>query len=52
MTYKITRIIEKDDDGYYAYCPELPGCQTQGDTFDEVLANLREAMALYLMTAE
>ncbi len=50
MTYKVGVVIEKDDEGYYAYCPELEGCQTQGDTLEEVLANIREAVALYLET--
>jgi predicted RNase H-like HicB family nuclease len=50
MKYKITGIIEKDEEGFYAHCPELPGCQTQGDTLEEVLANLREAVELYLAT--
>jgi predicted RNase H-like HicB family nuclease len=50
MTYKIGVIIEKDDAGFYAYCPELDGCQTQGDTLEEVMANIREAVALYLET--
>lgn len=49
-TLKFTAIIEGDKDGYYAYCPELKGCQTQGETVDEVLANLREAAELYLET--
>jgi predicted RNase H-like HicB family nuclease len=35
---------------YYAYCPELEGCQTQGDTLEEVLANIKEAIELYLET--
>lgn len=50
MTYKTTIIIEQDEDGYYAYAPELAGCQSQGDSLDEVLANIREATALYLET--
>jgi predicted RNase H-like HicB family nuclease len=50
MHYKINTIIEKDNFGYYAYCPELRGCQTQGDTLEEVLANIKEAIALYLET--
>ena len=37
---KITAIIEKDENGYFAYCPELSRCHTQGDTFDEAFANL------------
>ncbi len=45
---KVTVIIEKDEFGYYAYCPELKGCHTQGDTLDEVLQNIKEAVELYL----
>jgi predicted RNase H-like HicB family nuclease len=50
MSYKVSIVIEKDDHGYYAYAPELPGCQSQGDTLDEALANVREATELYLET--
>ncbi len=50
MTCKLTAIIEQDADGAFAYCPELKGCHTQGDTVDEALFNLREAAALYLET--
>lgn len=50
MSYKVNVVIERDDDGYYAWCPELPGCQTQGDSLDEVMANIREAVELYLET--
>jgi len=52
MTCKLTAIIEQDSDGAFAYCPELKGCHTQGDTVDEALANLREAAALYLETLQ
>ncbi len=47
---RINVIIEKDENGYYAFCPELEGCHTQGETFEEVLKNLREAAELYLET--
>ena len=50
MLYKANIIIEKDEDGYYAYCPELPGCQSQGDSLDEVRENIKEAVELYLET--
>lgn len=50
MSYKVNVVIEKDEYGYYAYCPELEGCQTQGDTLEEVLANMKEAIDLYLET--
>lgn len=50
MSYKVSVVVEKDEYGYYAYAPELEGCQSQGDTFEEVLANIREAIELYLET--
>jgi predicted RNase H-like HicB family nuclease len=50
MSYKIIAVIEKDEYGYYAYCPELDGCQTQGDTLREVFDNIGEATELYLKT--
>ena len=50
MSYKVSIVIEKDDHGYYAYCPELEGCQSQGDTLEEVIANIKEAIELYLET--
>jgi predicted RNase H-like HicB family nuclease len=49
-TCKLTAIIEQDRDGIFAYCPELRGCHTQGDTVEEALHNLREAAELYLDT--
>ena len=50
MSYKVGIVIEKDEQGYYAYSPDLEGCQTQGDTFEEVLSNMKEAVELYLET--
>ncbi len=50
MSYKVSIIIEKDEYGYYAYSPDLEGCQTQGDTIEESLNNMREAIELYLET--
>ena len=50
MTYKVSVVIEKDEHGYYAYCPELEGCQTQGVSLEEVLDNIREAIELYMET--
>ncbi len=49
-TEKVSVIIEKDEYGYYAYCPELEGCQSQGDSLEETIANIREAVELYLET--
>ena len=50
MTYKLSAIIEQDEHGYYAYCPELKGCHTQGDSIEEAIENLKEAAELYLET--
>ena len=50
MPYKVNVIIEKDEYGYYAYCPELEGCQTQSDSLEEVLINIKEAIKLYIGT--
>lgn len=50
MTYKVNILIEKDEDGFYAYCPELPGCQSQGDTLAEATEHIKEAVELYLET--
>jgi predicted RNase H-like HicB family nuclease len=47
---EITVVIEKDEVGYYAFCPQLEGCQSQGDTLEEVKANIQEAIELYLST--
>jgi predicted RNase H-like HicB family nuclease len=50
MSQKVSVVIEKDEHGYYAYCPELEGCQTQGDSIEEVMVNIKEAIELYLET--
>lgn len=50
MPHKVSIVIEKDDNGYYAFCPELEGCQSEGATLDDVMANIKEAIDLYLET--
>jgi predicted RNase H-like HicB family nuclease len=47
-TYRFSVVIEKDGDGYYAFCPELQGCYTQGDTYEEVVENIKDAMRLHV----
>jgi len=44
--YRLSVIIEKDADGYFAYCPEIQGCYTQGDTYEEALEGIRDAIQL------
>jgi predicted RNase H-like HicB family nuclease len=43
--------LEPDVGGYSASIPALPGCHTQGETIDEVRANLREAAEGWLAVA-
>ncbi|MBN2354576.1 type II toxin-antitoxin system HicB family antitoxin [candidate division KSB1 bacterium] len=38
----------QEEGGYTVTVPALPGCISEGDTFDEALANIKEAIALYL----
>ena len=49
--FKFNVVIEEDEDGgYIAEVPSLPGCHTQGDTPEEVLKNIKEAISLYIET--
>jgi predicted RNase H-like HicB family nuclease len=50
MSRKASVVIEKDEHGFYAWSPELKGCQSQGDTLEEVMSNIKEAIELYLET--
>ena len=46
MSYRI-RLLETDE-GWSVSCLDLPGCQSQGQSRDEALANIREAIQLWL----
>ena len=50
MARKASVVIEKDEHGFYAWCPELKGCQSQGTTLEETVANIKEAIEIYLET--
>ncbi len=42
-------IIEQDENKVYvAHVPQLPGCHTEGDTIEELMANIKEAIDLYI----
>lgn len=46
---KLTVILEpQEGGGYTVYVPSLPGCISQGETKDEALKNIKEAVELYL----
>ena len=48
MHNEFTAIIEREDEWYIAYCPEIPGANGQGRTKEEARASLAEAIALIL----
>ncbi len=50
MARKASVVIEKDENGFYAWCPELKGCQSQGASLEEAITNIKEAIELYLET--
>jgi predicted RNase H-like HicB family nuclease len=46
MKYRVA--LFRSDGGWSVSCPALPGCHSQGDTEEEALANIREAIREYL----
>ncbi len=46
MHYKVA--LRRTEDGYSVSCPALPGCWSQGDTEEEALDNIRDAIKEYL----
>ncbi|NBC49760.1 MAG: type II toxin-antitoxin system HicB family antitoxin [Gammaproteobacteria bacterium] len=50
MNRQLTAIIEKEDDGYVALCPEVD-VASQGDSIVEAKDNLREALEIFFETA-
>jgi len=47
---RLTAIIEREDDGYFSFCPEVD-VASQGDSIEEARANLIEALTLFFETA-
>jgi len=46
MQYKV-KILENDE-GFAIWCEDLPGCASQGDTEEEAIENIRDAISEYL----
>ena len=46
--FRFPVIIEKDRSGYFAACPALQGCYTQGNSYEEALHNIEEAISLHV----
>lgn len=47
-SYRFAVVIEQDDEGFFAFCPELQGCYTQGTTYEEALENIKDAIRLHI----
>ena len=41
-------VIESDSDGYFVSCPSLQGCYSQGDTYEEAVENIKDAIRLHV----
>ena len=41
-------VVEADEDGYYVSCPSLQGCYSQGETYEEAIANIKDAIRLHI----
>lgn len=50
MIYKV--VLQKSDEGYSVHCPGLPGCWSQGDTEEEALENIQDAIREYLAVVD
>ncbi|MCD6362388.1 MAG: type II toxin-antitoxin system HicB family antitoxin [Synergistetes bacterium] len=49
MIYKFKIIIERDEDGIFiATCPSLQGCYSQGETIEEAIENIKDAIKLHI----
>lgn len=46
--YYYPAVFQQEDEGYSVWIPDLPGCVSQGDTIDEAVDMITEAMELYL----
>ena len=48
MEYRVSLVIQKDRHGYYAFLPEIEGCQIQGVSLDDVIEQMKANIKQYL----
>lgn len=46
LTFPI--VVEADSDGYFVSCPALQGCYSQGETYEEAVKNIKDAIRLHI----
>ncbi len=47
-TLTLPIIIETDSDGYFVSCPALQGCYSQGESYEEAVDNIKDAIRLHV----
>lgn len=52
LDFKVLLERDEEDGGYVVVCPSIPGCYSQGETVEEAMANIREAIELCLEEME
>lgn len=52
MSTRLSITIDKEADGFHAYCKELDGCYSTGASLGEAIANIQKAIKLYLEAAD
>ncbi|HVO39347.1 MAG TPA: type II toxin-antitoxin system HicB family antitoxin [Spirochaetia bacterium] len=48
MGYRVSVVVQKDSHGYYAFSPEIEGCQTAGETLEDVFERTKNTIKQYL----
>lgn len=46
--YKLPIVVESDADGYFFWCPALQGCYCQGESYEEAIENINDAIRLHI----
>jgi len=41
-------VVEGDDSGYFVFCPVLQGCYSQGETYEDAIKNIQDAIRLHI----
>jgi predicted RNase H-like HicB family nuclease len=52
MTMRYRVVLQRSEEGFAVSCPGLPGCWSQGETEEDALANIRDAISDYLAAIE
>jgi predicted RNase H-like HicB family nuclease len=48
LQIRLPIVVESDGDGYFVFCPALQGCYSQGETYQEAVENIEDAIRLHI----